>query len=359
MDKRGILELKKRINAEECSFTKIAACYVNFDKNTITKMNQRFLTLEEEEYHKYLDILKKVLDKRIKEKFLTLEINSGDTQNSLIALVNSGLNSEEILESFYDAVKEKLDIEGNYLIVLVHDAYDVPKCSKAGENQDESEEVYEYVIGAICPVQMSKAGLGYNYENNTIKSRVRDWVVAVPECGFIYPAFEDRSADIEKIGFYTKNSKQPHHEVITGILGCKDQYTSVEYKCEFERSILRACRSEELTEEYLRKINYELSILMEEQGEDEVEISVDDMGQILENAKVPKEYIAQIMENYRAFPEKCYPSWLFTGKQLTLYMMNEKKEKVRDLLSRASTELLKNGPSETADDIEKYLENTR
>lgn len=359
MDQKAVLELKKRISKEECSFTRIAACYVDSSKSTVTTINQRFLNLPEEELFKYIEIMKKVLDMKVKEKFLTLDIEKQSVQQSLIALTNNRLISDEMLESFYERVIDEYDYVGNYLIILVHDVYDVPKRSYAGDDQEESEETYEYIIGAICPVNMSKAGLGYNFKENTIKSRVRDWIVSDPEVGFIYPAFEDRNAERDKIGYYTKNGKEPYHEVITSVLGCKDQYTSVEYKCEFERSILRACGSEEQTESYLCNINYELSILMEEQGEDEQRITAEDMGNILTNADIPADYIAKIVKDYERLPEECLPSWLFTQKWLNAYKQQEKKNKARELLSRASTELLKHGPSETAEDIEQYLENTR
>ena len=84
---------------------------------------------------------------------------------------------------------ETYDYPGNYLILLFHDAYDVMKKTNDNMQLDESEEVYEYLLCAICPVTLSKAALGYREEENRIGSRIRDWVVGVPDSGFVFPAF--------------------------------------------------------------------------------------------------------------------------------------------------------------------------
>ena len=82
---------------------------------------------------------------------------------------------------------------GNYLILLYLDSYDVMTRTKDNINVDESEEVYKYMLCAICPVTLSKPGLGYLEKEQRIGARIRDWVVGAPETGFLFPAFNDRS----------------------------------------------------------------------------------------------------------------------------------------------------------------------
>ena len=61
--------------------------------------------------------------------------------------------------------------------------------TKDNINVDESEEVYKYMLCAICPVTLSKPGLGYLEKEQRIGARIRDWVVGAPETGFLFPAF--------------------------------------------------------------------------------------------------------------------------------------------------------------------------
>ena len=107
-----------------------------------------------------------------------------------------------------------------FLILIFHDAYDVITKTKDNAKLDESEEVYEYILCAICPVELSKAGLRYFEEENTIKSRTRDWVVEAPSNGFVFPAFINRSSDVNSIMYYTKNAKDTHPELMENALGC-------------------------------------------------------------------------------------------------------------------------------------------
>lgn len=86
------------------------------------------------------------------------------------------------------------------------------------------------LLCAICPVQLSKPGLGYREDENRIGPRIRDWVVSVPDSGFLFPAFTDRSTDIHSLMFYTKDTKAPHAEFMELGLGCGARRTATEQK---------------------------------------------------------------------------------------------------------------------------------
>ena len=59
MNKKDILEIKRRFKKEACTFTRMCGCYVDADHNKITKIGETFLNLEDEEFYKYLEIAKK------------------------------------------------------------------------------------------------------------------------------------------------------------------------------------------------------------------------------------------------------------------------------------------------------------
>ena len=65
-------------------------------------------------------------------------------------------------------VIESYDYAGNYLILLFHDACDVMTKTTDNNALDETEEVFEYLLCAICPVQLSKPGLGYREDENRL-----------------------------------------------------------------------------------------------------------------------------------------------------------------------------------------------
>lgn len=226
MTKQEISEIKKLFTIKNCSITRICGCYVDGEKNKKTELKQAFLALPEEEMFKYFEIFRKSLSGTLGKNLLNLEFplqseNTGGSQDFMLRLRNSKLKDDVLLEAFYDKIIETYEYVGNYLILLVHDAYDVPgKAMDGMDMEDASDEVYEYILCCICPVDLSKPGLSYNAEENTFQNRVRDWVVGMPETGFLFPAFNDRGADLHASLYYSKDAEELKDSFMDQLLGC-------------------------------------------------------------------------------------------------------------------------------------------
>ena len=242
MNKKDIHELKRRFTKHGCTFTRMCGCYVDGERNKVIHIAETFLNLEEEDFFKYLDIAKKVFSGTVGNNVLNLEFpleeeKPGGKQQFLMGLRESKLKNEELLDAFYDMIIENYGYAGNYLILIFHDVYDVMKKTKDNLDLDESEEVYEYLLCAICPVTLTKPALGYREDENCIRSRIRGWVVGMPDTGFVFPAFTERSTDIHSLMFYTRDVKKPHAELMEGGLGCGVRLTMAEKKITFENIV--------------------------------------------------------------------------------------------------------------------------
>lgn len=299
MDKKGVAELKRRFTKENCTFTRLCGCYVDAGKNKVVDLSETFLNLEDEEFYKYLEIAKKTLSGTIGNNLLELnfpldEEAAGGRQQFLLGLRESKLKNPELLERFYDMVIESYDYAGNYLILLFHDAYDVMTKTTDNNALDESEEVFEYLLCAICPVQLSKPGLGYREDENRIGPRIRDWVVSVPDSGFLFPAFTDRSTDIHSLMFYTKDTKAPHAEFMELGLGCGTRRTATEQKMTFHSIVKQAYGDDvEKSGEVLMEIQQNLNDLVEEKAELEEDPVI-----------LTPELLTNVMEESGVAPEK-------------------------------------------------------
>lgn len=239
MNKKDLLELKRRFKKDESTFTRVSGCFVDAEKNIILKSNDTFLNLEEEDYFKYLEIAKRVLSGTLDNNLLKLsfsdsEAGATDKQMSLIELKKSKLKDDEILDNFYETIIDSYDYPENYLILVFHDVYDVITKTTDNLKLDESEEVFEYVICAVCPVSLTPAGLSYFEDERKIKSRLRDWIVELPINGFLYPAFTDRSADVNSLLYYTKDTKDIQPEFVVNALGCDPKETITIQKEKFQ-----------------------------------------------------------------------------------------------------------------------------
>lgn len=310
MNKKEIMEIKKRFKKEGCTFTRMCGCYVDGEHNRVTRLGKTFLNLDEEEFFKYLELAKKVLSGTPGNNLLELEFplseeEQGGRQQFLLGLRESKLKSEDLLERFYDLVIDHYDYAGNYLILIFHDAYDVPLKTKDHQSLDESEEIYEYLLCAICPVTLSKPGLGYLEQSNEIGLRLRDWVVGAPDAGFVFPAFTDRSTDIHASLFYTKNAKEPPEGLIEGVLGCSKKMTAAEQK-EVFRSFLEDTLGEECSYETVKEIHDNIqekiidSSTPSVKGEEpeQIELSKDSICEILNASGVSEEKITQAEQEY-------------------------------------------------------------
>ena len=317
MNKKGVLELKRRFKKEAATFTRVCGCYVDGNHNKVCKFGNTFLNLEEDEFYKYLEIANKALSGTIGNNLLELkfpieEEEVGGRQHILMALRASKLEDENLLDTFYDLVIDTYDHAGNYLIVLFHDAYDVMSRTSDNNNLDESEEVYEYLICAICPVDLSKPGLGFLEEEHRIGPRVRDWVVGAVDTAFLFPAFNDRSTDIHSTLFYTKNTKEPHSEFMANGLGCGIERTATEQKMAFHsivRNVLGA--EDEHTDDVLLDLQQNLSDMIDEYAEthdDDEDVFLLDkevVTKLLADSEISEEKAAKIEKSVdEAFGEK-------------------------------------------------------
>lgn len=308
MNKKDINELKKRFTKNGCSFTKMSGCYVDSEKNKIVNIHETFLNLDEEDMFKYLDIAKKTLSGNVNNNLLELsfpreEEEVGGKQQFLMGLRESKLKNQDLIDVCFDRIIETYEYSGNYLILLFHDVYDVMTKTSDNQEVDESEEVYEYLLCSICPVTLSKAALGYREEEHRIGSRIRDWVVGAPETGFVFPAFSERSTDIHSAIFYTKNTKEPHREMMEEFLGCPAKRTATIQKTVFENLVQHAIdENPEASEATLMDIQSDLHELVEQQEaegkEEELILHTNLLQNVMMDNGIPEPVVQSIEKAY-------------------------------------------------------------
>ncbi len=318
MNKREIMEIKRRFKKESCSIQHMAGCYVDAEKNKLLEFHQNFLNLEEEEFFKYLDIANKGLSGTIGNNLITLEFPlaeeaSGGKQQSLMALRASKLEDDAVLSAFFDHVIETYDYLGNYLITLFYDAYDIPMKTSDNLAIDDSEEVYEYILCCICPVALSKPALGYLEKEGRIGSRIRDWVVGATDTAFLFPAFNERTTDLHSTLVYTKNVKEPHQEFWENGLGCNSKQTATQKRSAFENMIAQTLGADdEKTNDTILDVQQNLNdyiLLEEEQIEKDASIPLEPsvVSEILEQSGISERKTEKIVASYENYFEDALP----------------------------------------------------
>ena len=306
MNKTEVTEIKKIFKKDDNGITRICGCYVDGEKNKRVELKEAFYSLPEEEMFKYVDIFRKTMSGTLGKNLMNMEFpmeeetNDDGKQKFMMKLVDSGLQDDALLDEFYDMVIKTYEYTGNYLIVLIHTAYDIPSITADGiENEDASDYVYNFILCSICPVKLSKAGLGYNPENNSIEDCDRDWIVQAPANGFLFPAFNDRNTDIHSLLYYAKNADEVDIDFSYNLLGCTFPIPAKEQKETFhalvEESLGTTCDYE-----MVKNLHENLNEMIEENREnpEPLELDKEDVKKILSSCGVSEEKIDVFEEKF-------------------------------------------------------------
>jgi len=308
MNKAETLEIKKQFTPDRCTIDHICGCLVDHEKNKRLTFKKAFDSLPEEEIFKYLDIFQHTLAGTFGKNLISLEFpldqeKAGGTQDFLLTLRNSKLEEDELVDECYDKIIANYVNGENYLILLIHAVYDIPGITNDGiMMEDASENVYDYMLCSICPVKLSKAGLGYNESKNAIEERFRDWVVDGPTKGFLFPAFIERNTDIHNMLYFTKKPDDLQPEFVEAMFGGRAPISAVEQKDIFD-AVVQNTIGEDADYDIMKNIHDNLHDMIEDHAEDlePLELKKEDVKQLLSDSGVPKERLDYFDDNY----EKC------------------------------------------------------
>ena len=300
MNQKELGELRRRFRPEKSAVSRVYGCYVNGgSREIISYLDESLGNMPLEEAEKYLSLLKKTLSGSLGKNlidvvFSTAQVMDSDEHRLLSALRESALKDGEIRETFYRAVIDSLDMgDSNYLLLLAHDAYDVPHRGKDGETQaDASDQVFSYIVCSVCPVKNCKMELGYFPGENEFHSCAAGQIVSAPELGFLFPAFDGRAANIYNALFYSRKPDQIHQEFLDAVFHTEPPMSAAEQKEAFEGALAGALENT-CSLEVIQAVHGRLLEKIEANREDKeaepLALSAGEIGGILRDCGVPEE----------------------------------------------------------------------
>lgn len=203
--REDMLALTRRMTVKRSSITRIAGAYIDPDGFVEGTFNTRFLKLSASEQAKNLEMAKKIPfadTNRNLKRFIIPDYRRGKESmwQLLLGVREAGLENDSLLDVFYDIMAEKYCSDREYGIFIFHDRYDIPAKAADHERLGESENIFEYLICAVCPVS-------------------GEYEPGEPECGFLFPAYSDGGALMNCIDIYHADEKHPHLELEDILLG--------------------------------------------------------------------------------------------------------------------------------------------
>lgn len=204
IDREDMLELTRRMTLKRNCFSRIAGAYIDGEGYIDGTFNTHFLKLSSPEQSRNLRIAKAIpfseTNVNLREyQFQEKDKKAGSAWQLLMGLKECELKNDALLDLFYEAVGEKHDSGSQYAVYFFYGSYDVPLKAKDKEGLWESEEVYQFLVCAICPVS-------------------GDYEPGEPECGFLFPAFRNHSGDAGRIDIFYADTGDKAGGVLENIL---------------------------------------------------------------------------------------------------------------------------------------------
>lgn len=307
MNEKEVAEIRRRFRPDKNIISALRGCYVNDNHEIVSEFEQSLLSSPEEEVENILATLRRTLSgglgkKLIDLEFATQQVVDSDEHRLLMALRDSALKDEEAVQAFYQKVIASLDLAENYLILLIHDTYDIPY--RAGDGNtfaDGSTDVYSYVLCSICPVKMSKPSLSYYMTEKKFHNRKIDWLVSAPELGFLFPAFDDRSTNIYNALYYTRNTAESHPGFVDAVFHCPLPLPAKAQQEAFQ-TILQESLADDCSYDVIESVHGQLRTMIEEHKESKDEeplvISRQTVKRVLSACGVSDEKLDTFTEKY-------------------------------------------------------------
>lgn len=306
MNQKEVSELRRRWRPEKSAVSRIYGCFVNSNKEIVSDLDESLGTMPEEEAEKYLGLLKKSLSGTLGKNlidivFSTQQVMDSEEHKLLSALRSSALKDGQARSSFYRKVIDSLDMgDSSYLLLLACDAYDVPRRGKDGDIQaDSSEDVFTYILCCVCPVKMGKAELNYFPGDNEFHYTAGQ-VVSAPELGFLFPAFDDRAANIYNALFYSRKADEIHQEFIDAVFHTEPPMSAAEQREAFQSALaegLEDAYSVEVARSIHERLTDQLTQHKESKSPEPLALTAGDIGAILQDCGISQERIDAFKEN--------------------------------------------------------------
>ena len=297
VNQKEINELRRRWKPDKNAVSRICGCFVNSNHEIIADLDESLGMMPQEEAEKYLTLLKKALSGTLGKNlidivFSTQQVMESEEHKLLMDLRATGMRDNQIRQAFYQKVIQSLDMgDSNYLLILANDSYDVPRRNRDILRTEDSDEVFSYILCAVCPVKTGRTELGYYSGDNEFHCAASQ-TVAAPELGFLFPAFDDRSTNIYNALFYSRKAGELHQEFIDAIFHTDLPMSAAEQREAFESALSEALGGS-CSLEIIRAIHEQLAARIEahqeEKNPEPLTVSPNEISKVLLDCGVPEE----------------------------------------------------------------------
>jgi hypothetical protein len=282
MNKKDITNIRKQFKLDNdlMKIREIFNVYVKKESGEIYHhVIQPFQLLEQEAQELFLANFKKVLTGYLDAKLFELKFRR-EVEDSTQTILFEGLKSE----STEDWEENMLKIIGRMfthsayefdtMVTFIRGEYLKPARKRNAESEGGgNDEVYsnEFILCSLNKTEQPKKALLFDYIEKEFKSNnILDPIInlASPLSGFLFPAFNDNSADVNHLLYCAAKVNQPDGTFIEEVLNCEEIITAVEDKDSFEL-VLKKVIGDEVDSQVISNVYEEIDKMVQENEENE------------------------------------------------------------------------------------------
>lgn len=308
MNKKETAEIKKNFSDKSGFFImeRVLTAFIDAEKNVRYHNSSSCLTMSVEEHDVYDETLKKVLNTNVGKSFVEYEFpneayDEGQPQHILYTLLTSELKDDLACEEFLNHIANHIAYEGPFAVITSYCTYTVRRKDKNDEFADGEDEIYRYLLTAICPVNTSSDGFVFDSFNNEITKKLNTELIIskAPSDGFLFPVFSNRSSDVNHVMYYTKSAKKPNISIIEEVLGCTFVMSAENEKFSFQ-NILKSVVGDDLDYMLIKTVNEKIQEVVDD-SKDETDNAVIEplqLKEMLSDIGVPEERVQMVEPVY-------------------------------------------------------------
>lgn len=302
MNKKDVANIRKqfKVDNELLKVKEIFNVYVKKESGEIFHhVSQPFHLLEQQSQELFMDNFKKVLAGQLDTKLFELKFKH-EVADSTQTILYDGLHAdstEDWKDGMLQLVEKMFDERGytfDTVVTFIRGEYRKPSKKRSKDSEEGgNDEVFtnQFVLCSVNKTDQPKKALLFDYNEKEFKSNsVLDPIINLtsPLTGFMFPAFNDNSADVNHILYSAGKANCPDSLFIEEVLNCEEIITAEEDKESFEK-ILKKVIGNKIDTTTIANVYEEINkIVTENEEEGTPMLDYRDVERILEVSGVDK-----------------------------------------------------------------------
>ena len=348
MNRKELSEIRNHFHPDAKYFTmeRVLTAFVDTQRCVRGVCIRNATSIPSPESQILYETMKKVLNVNLGKQSTELPFrdhaySEDGAQTRLSALLKSELKQEDTVLEFLGQLAAEADSDSPYAVLMAYCTYAPPKKNKMDEIDEDgiSDNVFRYIVAALCPVKKTEGALVYNQSDDEILRQENPNAVIskLPADGFFFPVFSDRATDVHHILYYTKTPNTPNEKLVDAFFEC-DVETTVEEDRADMKQVLDTLLGDDLTYETVTTVNEKLNEIVAKNKTDDAptEVTGRILRRMLSEAGVPEEKLVNTEKVFEETvettlkPERLVqPKTVIKTPEIVVNVKNEAKDKVR------------------------------